>query len=162
VGHLVQPPCRSRVTYSRLHRTLSRWGWNISREGDSMPGRSSCPGFEELLHPAASPFPLGMGGAPHHPHCMPSGRGCTPLLPSSSSSSSSAPPCPQSCPNRFSRALGLGSGLVGTWVAGLDVQPWRGPQGSVKASVRGGAWCTPEVGRCCCGLGVWRCWTAAP
>jgi len=24
VGHLVQAPCRSRVTYSRLHRTLSR------------------------------------------------------------------------------------------------------------------------------------------
>ena len=28
-------PCRSRVTYSRLHRTLSRWVLNISREGDS-------------------------------------------------------------------------------------------------------------------------------
>jgi len=24
VGHLVQPPCRSRVTYSRLHKTASR------------------------------------------------------------------------------------------------------------------------------------------
>ena len=35
VGHPVQPPCRSRVTQSRLHRTLSRRGWNISREGDS-------------------------------------------------------------------------------------------------------------------------------
>jgi len=35
VGHLVQPPCRSRVTQSRLHRTLSSQGWNISREGDS-------------------------------------------------------------------------------------------------------------------------------
>jgi len=35
VGHLVQPPCRSRVTYSRLHRTASRWVLNISREGDS-------------------------------------------------------------------------------------------------------------------------------
>jgi len=35
VGHLVQPPCRSRVTYSRLHRILSRWVLNISREGDS-------------------------------------------------------------------------------------------------------------------------------
>jgi len=35
VGHLVQPPCQSRVTYSRLHRTLSRQGLNISREGDS-------------------------------------------------------------------------------------------------------------------------------
>ena len=35
VGHLVQPSCRSRVTYSRLHRTLSRQGLNISREGDS-------------------------------------------------------------------------------------------------------------------------------
>jgi len=32
---LVQAPCRSRVTYSRLHRTLSRWGLSISREGDS-------------------------------------------------------------------------------------------------------------------------------
>ena len=35
VGHLVKPPCRSRVTYSRLHRTLSRRVLNISREGDS-------------------------------------------------------------------------------------------------------------------------------
>jgi len=35
VGHPVQPPCRSRVIYSRLHRTLSRWVLNISREGDS-------------------------------------------------------------------------------------------------------------------------------
>ena len=34
VGHLVQPPCRSRATYSRLHRTLSRRVLNISREGD--------------------------------------------------------------------------------------------------------------------------------
>ena len=33
--HLVQPPCWSRVTYSRLHRTLSRRVLNISREGDS-------------------------------------------------------------------------------------------------------------------------------
>jgi len=24
VGHLVQPPCQSRVSYSRLHGTLSR------------------------------------------------------------------------------------------------------------------------------------------
>ena len=35
MGHLVQPSCPSRVTQSRLHRTLSRRGWNISREGDS-------------------------------------------------------------------------------------------------------------------------------
>ena len=35
VGHLVQHPRRSRVTYSRLQRTLSRWVLNISREGDS-------------------------------------------------------------------------------------------------------------------------------
>ena len=27
--------CPSRVTQSRLHRTLCRRGWNISREGDS-------------------------------------------------------------------------------------------------------------------------------
>ena len=36
MGHLVQAPCRSRVSYSRLHRTLSRWVLNISREGDSI------------------------------------------------------------------------------------------------------------------------------
>ena len=36
VGHLVQLPCRSRVTYSRLHRTLSRQVLNISREGDNL------------------------------------------------------------------------------------------------------------------------------
>ena len=35
MGHPVQPPCPSSVTYSRLHRTLSRRVWNISREGDS-------------------------------------------------------------------------------------------------------------------------------
>ena len=35
VGHPAQPPCPSRVTHSRLHRTASRRGWNISREGDS-------------------------------------------------------------------------------------------------------------------------------
>ena len=35
VGHLVQPPCQSRVTYSRLHRALSRRVLNISGEGDS-------------------------------------------------------------------------------------------------------------------------------
>jgi len=35
VGHLVQYLCHSRVTYSRLQRTLSRRVLNISREGDS-------------------------------------------------------------------------------------------------------------------------------
>ena len=35
VGHLVQPPCPSRVTQSRLHSTASGRVWNISREGDS-------------------------------------------------------------------------------------------------------------------------------
>ena len=35
MGHPVQPPCPSRVTQSRLHRTVSRGVWNISREGDS-------------------------------------------------------------------------------------------------------------------------------
>ena len=35
VGHLAQPSCQSRVTYSRLHRTLSRRVLNISREGVS-------------------------------------------------------------------------------------------------------------------------------
>jgi len=35
VDHLVQPPCQSRVTYSRLHRTASRQVLNISREGES-------------------------------------------------------------------------------------------------------------------------------
>jgi len=35
VGHLVQPLCQSRVTYSRLHRTLSRRVLTISREGES-------------------------------------------------------------------------------------------------------------------------------
>jgi len=34
-GHLVQPPCWSRVTYSRLHRTASRRVLSISRERDS-------------------------------------------------------------------------------------------------------------------------------
>ena len=34
VGHPAQPPAGA-VTYSRLHRTLSRQVLNISREGDS-------------------------------------------------------------------------------------------------------------------------------
>ena len=37
MGHLVQPPWRSRVSYSRLHRTLSRQVLNISREGEISP-----------------------------------------------------------------------------------------------------------------------------
>ena len=35
VGHLVQPPCQSRVTYSRLHRALSRQILNSSPEKDT-------------------------------------------------------------------------------------------------------------------------------
>ena len=34
-GHLVQLPCSSRVTFSRLARTTTRWLLNISRDGDS-------------------------------------------------------------------------------------------------------------------------------
>ena len=41
VDHLVQPPCQSRVTYSRLHRTLSRQVLNISREEESTPSLGS-------------------------------------------------------------------------------------------------------------------------
>jgi len=33
--HLVNPPAKERVTYSRLHRTVSRQVLNISREGES-------------------------------------------------------------------------------------------------------------------------------
>ena len=35
MGHPVHPPCRSRVTHSRLHSTTSRRVLKISREGDS-------------------------------------------------------------------------------------------------------------------------------
>jgi len=49
VGHPVQPPCQSRVTYSRLHRTLSRRVLNISREGDSTTSLGSlCQGSVTL------------------------------------------------------------------------------------------------------------------
>jgi len=41
VGHLVQPSCRSRVTYSRLQRTLSRRVLNISRERELQRRRTS-------------------------------------------------------------------------------------------------------------------------
>jgi len=42
-------PCQSRVTYSRLHRTLSRRVWNISREGDSTTSLGSlCQGSVTL------------------------------------------------------------------------------------------------------------------
>jgi len=37
VDHLVQPRCRSRVTQSRLHRTLSRWVLDISRGDSTIP-----------------------------------------------------------------------------------------------------------------------------
>ena len=40
-GHPVQPPCPSRVTQSRLHRTLSRRDLNISREADFTTSRGS-------------------------------------------------------------------------------------------------------------------------
>ena len=40
MGHLVQPSCRSRVTYSRLHRTLSRRVLNISREARTTSGNT--------------------------------------------------------------------------------------------------------------------------
>ena len=59
VGHPVQPPCRSRVTQSRLHRTVSRWVLNISREGvsttslsDASQADGDAPGrARELLKP---------------------------------------------------------------------------------------------------------------
>ena len=42
-------PCRSRVTQRRLHRTLSRRVWNISREGDSITSLGSlCQGSVTL------------------------------------------------------------------------------------------------------------------
>ena len=46
-------PCPSRVTYSRLHRTGSRRGLNISREGDSTTSLGSlgqCSVHPGLLH----------------------------------------------------------------------------------------------------------------
>ena len=58
MGHLVQPPCRSRVTQSRLHRTLSRRGWNISREGDSTGGHSSSGVTLRAPPPAARSLPV--------------------------------------------------------------------------------------------------------
>ena len=42
MGHLVQPSCQSRITQSRLHRTLSRRILNISREGDSTTSLGRC------------------------------------------------------------------------------------------------------------------------
>jgi len=39
VGHLVQPPCRSRVTYSRLHRTASRQDLKERRRIHNLPGQ---------------------------------------------------------------------------------------------------------------------------
>jgi len=45
-------PCRSRVTQSRLHRTLSRWVWNISREEDSTASLGRPLMFAELKNKA--------------------------------------------------------------------------------------------------------------
>ena len=48
-GSSSPPPCRSRVAYSRLHRTLSRQVLNISREGDSTTSLGSlCQGSTTL------------------------------------------------------------------------------------------------------------------
>ena len=47
-------PCRSRVTYSRLHRTTSRRGLNISRARQQVPDR--CP--RSHLHTALCLLPL--------------------------------------------------------------------------------------------------------
>jgi len=51
-------PCQSRVTQSRLQRTLSRWVLNISREGDSTTSLGS-PGSPVSLS-ATSPHLLNM------------------------------------------------------------------------------------------------------
>ena len=48
MGRLVQPPCQSRVIYSRLHRTLSRRVLNISREG---PGWCYFSKYRKVLLP---------------------------------------------------------------------------------------------------------------
>ena len=42
-------PCPSRVTQNRLHRTTSRRGWNISREGDSTTSLGSLFRFAALI-----------------------------------------------------------------------------------------------------------------
>jgi len=48
-GSPTPTPCRSRVTYSRLHRTLSRRVLNISREGDTTASLGSlCQGSVTL------------------------------------------------------------------------------------------------------------------
>ena len=46
-GHLVQLRCQSRVTYSRLHRTLPRQVLNIFGEGDSTTSLGSL--FQTML-----------------------------------------------------------------------------------------------------------------
>jgi len=48
VDHPTQPPCRSRVTQSRLHSTVSRRGLSISREEDATTM------FSKTLHRAAA------------------------------------------------------------------------------------------------------------
>ena len=52
MGHLVQLTCQSRVTYSRLHRTLFRGVLNISREQESTTSLGSVEGKENLPRPA--------------------------------------------------------------------------------------------------------------
>ena len=49
VGYLFHPPCQSSITYSRLHRTLSRQVLNISREGDSTTSLGSLFQFSVTL-----------------------------------------------------------------------------------------------------------------
>ena len=76
-------PCRSRVTYSRLHRTLSRRVLNISREGDphSLPGQGreeGAPGASRALAaglPAAGSSVPSSGrlSAPRKSGALPSG-----------------------------------------------------------------------------------------
>jgi len=119
VDHLVQCPCQSRVTQSRLHRTLSRWILNISRGDSTAPLGSLFQCSVTLRVKKFLVFPSRSAGSaapavtlllrPWHGHALPAPRCCssTGLHPGPSSHLL----CPAALPSRGSDAAALHASL---------------------------------------------------
>ena len=80
-GHLVQTPCSTRATYSQLSRTMSRWFWNISKEGDSTTSLSNLCQWSLTLTVNNRPAPAQANNTslPHHLQLWLTGEKIAPL-----------------------------------------------------------------------------------